>query len=97
VKSGIAEIGRCAPAVFHHTFRFKGLHWCRTGLRDKPDYHAAPGAPKSGITVFLQNGGSLEAAQDIAITPTAHNEVYDRRKDLATLSEIEHRIAFEYE
>jgi integrase/recombinase XerD len=48
------------------------------------------------ITVFLNNGGSLEAAQDMANhTDPRTTTLYDRRKDLTTLSEIERRIAFE--
>ena len=50
----------------------------------------------TGITVFLQNGGALEAAQDMANhTDPRTTKLYDRRKDLATLNEIERRIAFE--
>jgi integrase/recombinase XerD len=50
----------------------------------------------TGITVFLQNGGALEAAQDMANpTDPRTTKLYDRRKDLATLGEIERRIAFE--
>jgi site-specific recombinase XerD len=50
----------------------------------------------TGITVFLQNGGSLEAAQDMANhTDPRTTKLYDRRKDLATISEIERRIAFD--
>jgi site-specific recombinase XerD len=50
----------------------------------------------TGITVFLHNGGALEAAQDMANhTDPRTTKLYDRRKDLATLSEIERRIAFE--
>jgi site-specific recombinase XerD len=50
----------------------------------------------TGITVFLQNGGALEAAQDMANhSDPRTTKLYDRRKDLATLSEIERRIAFE--
>ena len=49
----------------------------------------------TGITVFLQKGGSLEAAQDLANhSDPRTTKLYDRRKDLATLSEIERRIAF---
>jgi integrase/recombinase XerD len=49
----------------------------------------------TGITVFLQNGGSLEAAQDMANhSDPRTTKLYDRRKDLATLNEIERRIAF---
>ena len=49
----------------------------------------------TGITVFLQNGGSLEVAQDIANhSDPRTTKLYDRRKDLATLQEIERRIAF---
>jgi integrase/recombinase XerD len=49
----------------------------------------------TGITVFLQNGGALEAAQDMANhSDPRTTKLYDRRKDLATLTEIERRIAF---
>jgi integrase/recombinase XerD len=50
----------------------------------------------TGITVFLQNGGALEAAQDMANhSDPRTTKLYDRREDLATLNEIERRIAFE--
>jgi integrase/recombinase XerD len=50
----------------------------------------------TGMTVFLQNGGDLEAAQEMANhSDPRTTKLYDRRKDLATLSEIERRIAFE--
>jgi hypothetical protein len=49
-----------------------------------------------GITVFSHNGGALEAAQDMAnYSDPRTTKLYDRRKDLAALSEIERRIAFE--
>lgn len=66
---------------------------CRTaGLPDTICNHTFRG---TGITVFLQNGGSLEAAQDMANHADPRTtKLYDRRKDLATLSEIERRIAF---
>jgi integrase/recombinase XerD len=63
------------------------------GLPDSICNHSFRG---TGITVFLPNGGSLEAAQDMANhTDLRTTKFYDRRKDLATLSEIERRIAFE--
>jgi integrase/recombinase XerD len=50
----------------------------------------------TGMTVFLSNGGSLEAAQDMANHADPRTtKLYDQRKDLAKLSEIERRIAFE--
>lgn len=50
----------------------------------------------TGKTVFLSNGGSLEAAQDMANHADPRTtKLYDRRKDLASLTEIERRIAFE--
>jgi site-specific recombinase XerD len=50
----------------------------------------------TGITVFLNNGGSLEAAQDMANhSDPRTTKLYDRRKELANLSEIERRIAIE--
>lgn len=49
----------------------------------------------TGMTVFLINGGSLEAAQDLANHADPRTtKLYDRRKDLASLTEIERRIAF---
>lgn len=50
----------------------------------------------TGMTVFLSNGGSLEAAQDLANHADPRTtKLYDRRNDLPKLSEIERRIAFE--
>ncbi len=50
----------------------------------------------AGITVLLNNDGSLEAAQDMANhSDPRKTKLYDRRKELANLSEIERRIAFE--
>jgi integrase/recombinase XerD len=49
----------------------------------------------TGMTVFLSNGGSLEAAQELANHADPRTtKLYDRRKDLASLTEIERRIAF---
>lgn len=66
---------------------------CRViGLPDSICNHTFRG---TGIMVFLQNGGSLEAAQDMANDADPRTtKLYNRRKDLATLSEIERRIAF---
>jgi len=45
--------------------------------------------------VFLNNVGSLEEAQDMANhSDPRTTKLYDRRKELANLSEIERRIAF---
>lgn len=67
-------------------------HCAQAGLPDTICNHTFRG---TGITVFLQNGGSLEAAQDLANhSDPRTTKLYDRRKDLATLSEIERRIAF---
>ena len=50
----------------------------------------------TGITVFLHNGGALEAAQDMANHwDPRTTKLYDRRKDSATLNQIGRRIAFE--
>jgi site-specific recombinase XerD len=63
------------------------------GLSDAFCNHTFRG---TGITVFLNNGGSLEAAQDMANhSDPRTTKLYDRRKELANLSEIERRIAFE--
>ena len=67
---------------------------CRVaGLSEEFCNHTFRG---TGMTVFLLNGGSLEAAQDMANHADPRTtKLYDRRKDLATLNEIERRIAFE--
>jgi integrase/recombinase XerD len=63
------------------------------GLSDSFCNHTFRG---TGMTVFLNNGGSLEAAQDMANhSDPRTTKLYDRRKELATLGEIERRIAFE--
>ena len=50
----------------------------------------------TGMTVYLQNGGSLEGAQEMANHADPRTtKLHDRRKDLATLIEIERRIPFE--
>jgi hypothetical protein len=47
----------------------------------------------TGMTVLLSNGGSLEAARDMANHADPRTtKLYDRRKDLAKLSEIERRL-----
>jgi hypothetical protein len=71
--------------------------WYR-GLRRRDCRRASATIPSggTGITVFLQNGGALQAAQDMANhSDPRTTKLYDRRKDLATLSEIERRMAFE--
>src|ERR1700678_79220 len=57
--------------------------WCVTaGLPDPICNHTFRG---TGITVFLKNGGSLEAAQDMGNQPDPRTpKLYDRRKNLAT-------------
>jgi integrase/recombinase XerD len=104
-----ANISGADAALFqtlNKTHRLTGLRVTRREmLRIVKGRCAAAGLPQTicnhtfrgtGITVFLQNGGSLEAAQDMANhTDPRTTKLYDRRKDLATLSEIERRIAFE--
>ena len=104
-----ADINETAAPVFqtlNKNHRLTGEPITRRDmLRIVKERCAAPGLPESicnhtfrgtGITVFLQNGGALEAAQDMANhSDPRTTKLYDRRKDLATLSEIERRIAFE--
>ena len=68
-------------------------HCIAAGLSEEFCNHTFRG---TGITAFLHNGGALEAAQDMANhSDPRTTKLYDRRKDLATLGEIERRIAFE--
>jgi hypothetical protein len=49
-----------------------------------------------GKSSLMARTAALEAAQDMANhSDPRTTKLYDRRKDLATLSEIERRIAFE--
>ena len=103
-----ANINETAAPVFQ---TLNKNHWLtgdpitrRDMLRIVKERCAAAGLPESicnhtfrgtRITVFLQNGGALEAAQDMANhSDPRTTKLYDRRKDLATLSETERRIAF---
>jgi|SRR5579862_117964 len=64
-----------------------------TGLSEEFCNHTFRG---TGMTIYLQNGGSLEGAREMANhSDPRTTKLYDRRTDLATLSEIERRIAFE--
>ena len=48
----------------------------------------------TGITVYLENGGTLEKAQQMAAHESAKTtKLYDRTSDAITLDEVE-RIAF---
>jgi len=103
--AAISEAGEALFQTLDKTHRLTGRPLSRRDmLRIVKSRCASAGLPDSicnhtfrgtGITVFLQNGGSLEAAQDMANhTDPRTTKLYDRRKDLATLSEIERRIAF---
>lgn len=105
-EAAIAEAGEALFSTLDKKHRISGTpltrrdvlrvvkERCRAaGLSEAYCNHTFRG---TGITVFLQNGGSLEAAQDMANhSDPRTTKLYDRRKDLATLSEIERRIAFE--
>ena len=105
----VANISESAAPVFqtlNKNHELSGMAITRRDmLRIVKERCAVAGLPETicnhtfrgtGITVFLQNGGSLEAAQDMANhSDPRTTKLYDRRKDLATLSEIERRIAFE--
>ena len=103
--AGIKENAEWLFQTLDKNHRLTGLPLSRRDmLRIVKGRCAAAGLPETicnhtfrgtGITVFLQNGGSLEAAQDMANhTDPRTTKLYDRRKDLATLNEIERRIAF---
>jgi len=57
------------------------------GIATKISCHSFPA---TGITVYLQNGGKLEAAQQMAGHESARTTgLYDRRNDAVALDEIE--------
>lgn len=61
------------------------------GIRTKISAHSFRG---TGITTYLQNGGKLEVAQQMAGYESARTTgLYDRRNDSVALDEIE-RIAY---
>jgi len=66
-----------------------------TGLRPIPKWQGTT-EPTYRCRARPISGGALEAAQDMANhSDPRTTKLYDRRKDLATLSEIERRITFE--
>jgi integrase/recombinase XerD len=61
------------------------------GIRTKVSAHSFRA---TGITTYLQNGGKLEVAQQMAGHESARTTgLYDRRNDSVALDEVE-RIAF---
>ena len=61
------------------------------GLRTRISAHSFRA---TGITTYLQNGGKLEIAQQMAGHESAHTtSLYDRRDDQIALDEVE-RIAY---
>jgi integrase/recombinase XerD len=61
------------------------------GIRTKISCHSFRA---TGITTYLQNGGKLEVAQQMAGHESARTTgLYDRRDDIVALDEVE-RIAY---
>ena len=60
---------------------------CKAGIATKIGNHTFRG---TGITTYLQNGGTLEKARDMANhADTRTTQLYDRRRDQVTLDEVE--------
>jgi hypothetical protein len=65
----------------------------RAGVKTRIGNHSMRA---TGITDYLKSDGTLERAQIVAAhSSPCSTKLYDRRKELANLSEIERRIAFE--
>jgi hypothetical protein len=48
-----------------------------------------PHVPRIGITAYLENGGTLEKARQMAAHTSARTtQLYDRREDRVTLGEV---------
>ena len=63
----------------------------RAGIKTKIGCHSFRG---TGITVYLMNGGTIEAAQQMANHESPRTtKLYDRRDDRISLDEVE-RIVF---
>jgi len=61
--------------------------------RGHPDEDRVPHVPRDCITAYLENGGKLEHAQQIAAHESPRTrKLYDRTRDQLSLGEIE-RIA----
>jgi integrase/recombinase XerD len=58
--------------------------------RRRARQHVLPHVRASGITAYVQNGGTLEKAQQLANHESPRTtKVYDRSNDTLTLDEIE--------
>jgi integrase/recombinase XerD len=72
----------------HRTIQHRAL---AAGIQTKISCHSFRA---TGITTYLQNGGKLEVAQQMAGHESARTTgLYDRRNDSVALDEIE-RIAY---
>src|SRR6059058_5560729 len=77
-----------AQANVHRMIHHRALE---AGIRTKVSAHSFRA---TGITTYLQNGGKLEIAQQMAGHESARTTgLYDRRNDSVALDEIE-RIAY---
>ena len=76
-----------AQANVHRMIHHRALE---AGIRTKVSAHSFRA---TGITTYLQNGGKLEVAQQMASHESARTGLYDRRNDDVALDEVE-RIAY---
>jgi hypothetical protein len=91
------------PAINSHTVPRKMLkqiarnghvYWHSGSVQDLEGIIALSYSVLSGITAYLQNGGTLEHAQQIAAHQSPRTtKLYDRTKDEISLDEVE-RIKF---
>jgi integrase/recombinase XerD len=64
------------------------------GIATKVSCHSFRSFRATGITTYLQNGGKLEVAQQMAGHESARTTgLYDRRNDAVALDEVE-RVVF---
>ena len=88
-RTASAKTGRLTERRMHRTDALRMI-WRRAraaGIATELGCHSFRA---TGITVYLQNGGLLEHAQQMAAHESARTtKLYDRRNDKVTLDEVE--------
>jgi site-specific recombinase XerD len=88
-RSAVGRTGRLSqnPLSSHDALRLVKRHYQRIGLSDRICCHTFRA---TGITAYLENGGTIEKAQAIAAHESPRTtKLYDRTSDELSLDEIE--------
>jgi integrase/recombinase XerD len=88
-RTAAGRTGKLTDRRMHRTDALRMI-WRRAGAAGIPTELGCHSFRATGITVYLQNGGLLEHAQQMAAHESARTtKLYDRRNDKITLDEVE--------